>query len=160
VGNALNIHHFEVERSADGKIFALAGTTAPSSNTTYSLTDISAPNSTGFYRVKAVGISGEIKYSAMVKVAAEIANPGYLVVPNPIEGTEINIQFKNQPGGNYTIRLADNNGKQILSNVVSHIGGNATQTILLPASLSKGTYQLEIISPDKSSSVQTVFVNN
>jgi hypothetical protein len=160
VGNELNIHHYEVERSTDGSNYSKAGTIAATGITDYSLLDANAPAVSLFYRVKSVGIAGEIKYSAVVKVAAENVKPGYAVVPNPIEGREINIQFKNQAGGKYSIKLLSNAGQQISSTEVNHVGGNGTQTIQIPAGLARGTYQLEIISADKTSSTQSIFINN
>ncbi len=160
VGNELNIHHYEVERSTDGRTYTKAGSAAATGVADYSLLDANAPAITLFYRVKSVGIAGEIKYSAVVKLSAEKTKPGYAVAPNPIVGAEINVQFKNQPAGKYQLKLLNNVGQQIQSNEINHAGGNATQSIQIPAGLARGAYQLEIISADKTSSVETVFINN
>ena len=158
VGNELSIRQYEVERSTDGRNYTKAGTLAATGITAYGLLDANAPAGTLFYRVKSIGIAGEFKYSAVVKVAAENVNSGYAVVPNPVEGSEINVQFKNQAAGKYSIKLLNNNGQQMMLTDLNHAGGNGTQTIQIPTGLAKGSYQLEIVSADKNSSVQTVLI--
>ncbi|MFZ4583567.1 MAG: choice-of-anchor D domain-containing protein, partial [Paludibacter sp.] len=160
VGNELNIHHYEVERSTDGRNFVKAGSVVATGITDYSFLDINAPAITLFYRVKSVENTGESKYSAVAKLYAEKTTPGYLVAPNPIVGREINVQFKNQPAGKYQLKLFNNAGQQIQSNNLNHAGGNGTQTIQIPAGLARGAYQLEIISADKTSSTVSIFINN
>jgi hypothetical protein len=159
VGNEVSIRQYEVERSTDGRNYTKSGTVAVTGNSAYGLLDANAPAGTLFYRIKSVGNAGEIKYSAVVKIAAENVKPGYAVVPNPIEGAEINIQFKNQTAGKYSIKLLNNAGQQISSTDVNHAGGNGTQTIQIPAGLARGAYQLEIISADKTSSTESIFIN-
>jgi hypothetical protein len=162
VGNELNIHHYETEQSMDGRSFAKQGSTAATGNTSYSYLDLNVPSGTLFYRVKSVGIAGDINYSSIVKVAAERENarPGYVVAPNPIEGLVINLWMKNQPQGRYKLRLLSTAGQEIQTYELLHSGGNSTQILRLPAGLARGTYQLEITAPDKSRSIQTVFINN
>jgi uncharacterized repeat protein (TIGR02543 family) len=160
VGNELNIHHYEVERSTDGRNFVKAGSVVATGITDYSFLDINAPAITLFYRVKSVENTGESKYSAVAKLYAEKTTPGYLVAPNPIVGREINVQFKNQPAGKYQLKLYNNAGQQIQRTEVIHVGGNGTQTIQIPAGLARGAYQLEISLAGKKSSTVSIFINN
>ncbi len=160
VGNEINIHHYEVERSVDSRNYSRVGNVAATGVTDYSFLDVNAPTTNLFYRVKSVENAGEGKYSAVVKLTAEKTTPGYAVAPNPIVGSEINVQFKNQSAGKYQFKLFNNAGQQIQSNNLNHAGGNGTQTIQIPAGLARGAYQLEIISADKTSSTVSIFINN
>jgi uncharacterized repeat protein (TIGR02543 family) len=160
VGNELNILHYEVERSVDGRNYSKIGTVVATGVTDYSFLDVNAPTVNIFYRVKSVEIAGEIKYSAIEKLYAEKTTPGYEVAPNPIVGNEINVQFKNQLAGKYKLKLYNNARQQIQRTEVIHVGGNGTQTIQIPSGLARGAYQLEIISAGKTSSTVSIFINN
>jgi hypothetical protein len=160
VGNEINIHHYEVERSVDGRNYSRVGNVAAAGVTDYSFLDVNAPTTNLFYRVKSVENAGEGKYSAVAKLNAEKTTPGYEVAPNPIVGSEINVQFKNQLAGKYQLKLYNNAGQQIQRTEVIHVGGNGTQTIQIPAGLARGAYQLEISSAGKTSSTVSIFINN
>ena len=160
VGNEINIHHYEVERSVDGRNYSRVGNIAAAGVTDYSFLDVNAPTTNLFYRVKSVENAGEGKYSAVAKLNAEKTTPGYEVAPNPIIGSEINVQFKNQLAGKYQLKLFNNAGQQIQRTEVIHVGGNGTQTIQIPSGLARGAYQLEISSAGKTSSTVSIFINN
>jgi uncharacterized repeat protein (TIGR02543 family) len=160
VGNEINIHHYEVERSVDGRNYNRVGNVAAIGFTDYSFLDVNAPTTNLFYRVKSVENAGEGKYSAVVKLTAEKTTPGYAVAPNPIVGGELNVQFKNQLAGKYQLKLYNNAGQQIQSNNLNHAGGNGTQTIQIPSGLARGAYQLEISLAGKKSSTVSIFINN
>jgi hypothetical protein len=160
VGNEINIHHYEVERSVDGTNYSRVGNVAAAGITDYSFLDVNAPTTNLFYRVKSVENAGEGKYSAVAKLSAEKTTPGYEVAPNPIVGSEINVQFKNQLAGKYQLKLFNNAGQQKQRTEVIHVGGNGTQTIQIPSGLARGAYQLEISSAGKTSSTVSIFINN
>lgn len=90
-----------------------------------------------------------------------IANPGIKVSPNPVEGSNMNVQFAGKAAGNYTMRLLSNAGQVLLSQTVQHAGGNMfNHSVTLPSGIKAGTYQLEVVSPDKTRTVQKVLVVN
>ena len=81
------------------------------------------------------------------------------VSPNPVEGGVANVQFKNQPKGRYSINLLGNAGQIVYTMVVEHAGGTSTQLLNIPANVARGAYQLEVIAPNKTRQVQTLFIN-
>lgn len=90
-----------------------------------------------------------------------IANTGIKVSPNPVEGSNMNVQFAGKAAGNYTMRLLSNAGQVLLSQTVQHAGGNMyNHPVSLPSGIKAGTYQLEVVSPDKTRTVQKVLVVN
>jgi hypothetical protein len=71
----------------------------------------------------------------------------------------MNLQFKNQAAGKYSVRILAAGGQSVSLKTIVHAGGNATQTVTLPTIMGRGTYTVEIIAPDKTRTVQTVLVN-
>lgn len=100
----------------------------------------------------------------VAKVAAPqivIAKPAIRVSPNPVEGSNMNVQFAGKAAGNYTMRLLSNAGQVLLNQTVQHAGGNMyNHSVTLPSGIKAGTYQLEVVSPDKTRTVQKVLVVN
>jgi len=86
--------------------------------------------------------------------------PGFAISPNPVEGGIVNLQFTNQAEGRYTVRLLGTNGQSVFTRVATHAGGNSTQVLNLPSTIASGTYQVEIIAPDKTRTTQTLLVEN
>jgi hypothetical protein len=159
VAEERNIASYEIERSADGRSFASVGSVAAANAAGYNFTDLNTLSSSAYYRVKSVGTTGAVSYTAIVKVAAGDSKPGYSISPNPAEGTVVNLQIKNQPQGNYSIRLLNNLGQLLYSNKLAHAGGNSTQQINLPAGLIRGVYQVDVIAPDNTKTSQKLLIN-
>jgi len=157
------IAQYEVERSANGRSFTKSGKVAASINTTekaYSFIDVQPYTGSIFYRVKSIGVAGDVKYSTVVKITAGNIKPVFTISPNPAEGNLVNIQFKNQAAGNYQVRISGINGQVLHSSIANHAGGNSTQVINIAERLASGAYQLEIIAPDKSRQVQSLIVKS
>lgn len=163
VAEERNIRQYEVERSADGRNFGTVGTVTATGNNTrermYSWLDATPLSGKNYYRIKSVGAAGDVKYTYIVAVSAGDVKPAFTIAPNPVEGSQFSLQFKNQAAGRYNIRILANSGEALSNIVAEHAGGNSTQTIQLPVTLARGAYQLEIIGPDKSREVQTLFIN-
>lgn len=155
-----NIVRYETERSADGRNFSTAGSTPANGSSTYSWLDAAPLQGVSFYRVKSIGLMGEVKYTGIVKVTATDEHAAITVWPNPVTGNTMHIQFTRQPKGNYDIQLADAAGLKIFTTTVQHTGGNSAQTITLPASVYAGIYQLLVIAADKTTVTQKVFISN
>lgn len=163
VAQEAGIRQYVVERSSDGRNFTGAGNLVATGNrggeVSYSWLDATPLTGSNFYRIKSLGINGEIKYSPIVKVLTGNILPSFTIAPNPVEGSVVNIQFKNQLGGRYALRLLALTGETVYTAVKEHAGGTSTQVVELPSTIARGAYQLEIISPDKVREVQTLFIN-
>ncbi len=81
------------------------------------------------------------------------------VWPNPIEGSELNLQFNNQLNGTYNIRLLDVAGRELFAKSIEHAGGNSIETIELSPGTRRGLYQLVVIAPDKTVNTQKLFIS-
>ena len=150
---------YEIERSADGRHFSKMGAVTASGNNAYSWIDGLALQQSSYYRIKSIDRAGMIKYSGIAKVSSDHELSMIRVWPNPVEGSELNLQFKNQPDGRYDIRLLDAAGRVLFVTAAQHTGGNSIETIHLPPGTGNGFYQLEVIAPDKMISVQKLFIS-
>jgi len=152
------IARYEVERSADGRSFNKIGTVAGATQDQYTFTDVEQLAVTSFYRIKSIGLAGDVKYSSIVKLTAGNVKPGYSISPNPADGNLVNLLFKNQSAGSYQISITTVVGQRIFTSVLAHSGGSSSQVLNITRRLAAGTYQLEIIAPDKSKQTQSLVV--
>lgn len=160
VANETGLDHYTVERSLNGMNFGnISNNIAATGNALYSWTDVNPNHGVNFYRIKAIDVSGQPKYTNVVKVV--IGSPGSISInPNPVVGGKINLQFVNEAAGKYEINLYNSSGQLIFNSTINHIGGSSTQIIKLPSTLGEGVYQAEIGKPDSSKEVQKIVVNN
>lgn len=102
------------------------------------------------------------RFRVVFKKAAVPVNvaPGFTVSPNPVEGGMVNLQFKNKSEGRYTVRILSSTGQLLMNKVISHAGGSSSQLLTLPAGTARGQYRMEVIAPDKSRALKTLFVNS
>jgi hypothetical protein len=139
-----NNHHFEVERSTDGKTFAFVGRVEPASATSsyshdYAYLDAGAAQSGSprlYYRIKQVDVGGTASYStvAMVSVlpAGATIPPAY---PNPVANL---LHLDALPEG-ASVRVTDMTGRVVYTSTV------AAPTLTLPTeSWTKGVYVLQV----------------
>jgi hypothetical protein len=83
--NEVNVLHFEIERSSDGRNFINIATTASqpgSADKTYRFADVSASAGINYYRLKMIDKDGRFSYSHIVKIDAG-KKYNISIVPNP-----------------------------------------------------------------------------
>jgi hypothetical protein len=150
VQNELNINHYELERSADGRNFATLYTMDSLINNggvaAYLYNDASPLASDNYYRVKALSIGGKNQYSAIVKVAPINPIGKIRVYPNPIESNIVQVLFSNQKAGNYSVQLINSLGQIIYKGKWLLSTGNQTHSIELNKDRSSGVYRLQLIN--------------
>lgn len=136
--------YYEVESSTDGISFSSKTliNASRSSASSYSWTDASVSSGTIFYRIKSVEASGKIAYSQILKLSIGSKGSKILVYPNPVKEGSFTLQLNNQPPGVYSLQLVNSLGQKVFRTELNYTGGFSVQTIRLPNSVSKGTYQL------------------
>ena len=136
-----NNSHFDVLRSADGKIFSKIdevkgnGTTATAQN--YSFTDRNALPGTSYYQLKQVDNDGKITLSESVAVKSNVVANNFKVTSNAQDGTlKLTIFAANE--GIATLKIYDLNGRKLAEQEVNLSKGYTAKTI--PMKTSKGLH--------------------
>lgn len=157
VANEVNTVRYEVEKSTDGRNFSKKGTVIARGADTYNWLDENAVNGFNYYRIKSVDNSGQVKYTQVVKVQLG-GKAGITISPNPVQGNFVNILINEPLAGKYGIRLTNIAGQAVYNKEVTHNGGSASQSFVLPSALSRGVYQLEVIAPDNTRQVEKLII--
>lgn len=162
VASEFNIHHYEVERSANGTSFESLGNQPAVNNSeaskSYSWVDLYPATGTYYYRIKCIGSNGAFAYSDVAKVTLVKRSPAMFVFPNPVTDNIIGLQMNKMPAGVYEVRILTEDGKVVDKERIAHAGGTATEKVVPSSMLVNGNYKLEVIGPDKSRTVLKVIV--
>lgn len=147
---------YSVEKSTDGIQFTALSEVAARSNAAtrevYNQHDLQ-PGIKTYYRIKATELSGEVSYSPVVKVVrGESGSTAFSIYPNPVQGKQFTLQYKGQTREPIRLQLISSSGQIVYSNHWIHPGGQASQTVELPLSLSKGMYYLQLNGNNRSES--------
>ena len=141
------MHHYEVEKSADASVFSKIGAVFSNGNSgvpvLYNWFDTAPFENDNFYRIKAISLSGEVTYSAVVKVNISQGKPGIAVYPNPVKDGVVTVQISNITKGDYRLRLMNSLGQVVYSKELKNLNGSSTEAILT-RHLSKGSYRLQL----------------
>ncbi len=145
--NESALHHFEVQRSHDARIFeSVSNSVQPfnnASSNTYHFEDNNAKNTNLYYRIKAVDLDGSSTFSNIVKLGFNAVKPEILIYPNPVVNHKVCLTFKGHTVGEYQLNLYSTSGQLIKSELVSLTSENQVLTMKLPNNLSAGTYILK-----------------
>ncbi|MFT3910966.1 MAG: Ig-like domain repeat protein [Ferruginibacter sp.] len=152
VENEINMDHYEIERSINGRNFVGIGSVVARSNngiaSLYNYQDVDAPATDIFYRIKAMGSGNYIRYSNIVKVAGINTNEHDITIyPNPVKDGMAHIYFRNQPAGIYKLQLSNKLGEIIYSRSITVVNDDQVESFPVGKGLAGGSYQLSIIAP-------------
>ncbi|MBB1284650.1 T9SS type A sorting domain-containing protein [Flavisolibacter sp. BT320] len=142
------ITSYQVERSFDGNNFTTLATLAArvgSGDQSYAYLDSQA-SLLNYYRVRMTGTAGEVKYSSIVKTMLPKNSESFTLYPNPVRGSNFNLQFLNKQKGTYTLNLYTITGQVVMTTTILHRGGTATELVTLAESVRPGNYKLEVKS--------------
>ncbi|MEI9807886.1 MAG: T9SS type A sorting domain-containing protein [Bacteroidota bacterium] len=146
----MNVDHYEIERSTDGRNFILVGQVAASGNSIsrrdYSWIDNIATDGIFFYRVIAVDADQKSTYSNItrINVSQQTPEPAIILYPNPVAEKRITVQAGYMPAASYRLAVYDQAGREVYQKTIEHTGGTITQQVQLPSSLSPGLYNLSV----------------
>lgn len=153
----INSSHFELERSADGVKFDKLGTIAAkglgSPISKYDFDDVLPLSGNNFYRLKQIDQNGSFKYSDIIRVYfAGNAAGSFQVFPNPAEGNNLKLIFKQPVSGNIMVSIYDALGK------LSYIKTQTLNSNSLSFShnLSPGVYIIKILSDNINESNKVI----
>jgi hypothetical protein len=140
VANEAGTQRYEIEKSLNKIDFFKIDSVNATGKEKYAFTDAAAISGVVYYRIKMIGISGDIKYSEIVSV-----KPGHTneisIFPNPVT-SYININIPDLQGL-LTLQLINMEGKIIFTGPGSLLQVNGELNRLLP-SLQHGVYRVRI----------------
>jgi dienelactone hydrolase len=141
VSEEINVSHYEIEKSANGRDFSRIGSVMATQQSIYTFMDaLVSPNN--YYRIKSVDADGKYKYSVVVKLNGRTGN--IILKAFPVPATNA-ITIQHPPGGKLEIVSASGS---IVRAVVNKLP--AQQTTMDIASLQKGIYYLRFVDTDNN----------
>ena len=139
----VNVSHFDIERSSEGKSFQKIGETkAEGKAATYEYLDKYPLSTTTYYRLKMNDLDGTSSYSNIVSVANKKKGLRAKVYPNPF-GDDLTLDISTEKNTDLTIEVMDILGRQVFQSKAENTEGS----FQLPISLKQvpsGNYFLKI----------------
>jgi hypothetical protein len=138
---------FEVQRSVDGKDFAVIGNLPgkgfSTTHNNYAIADMQPADGIAYYRLLQKDATGIIKYSETKVVDRGIKTSSYMTVyPNPVHGM-LSVKVYAAASESGSIEMFDMWGRRVLNHVVSLIKGEQNIQLNMSGTCS-GTYILKI----------------
>jgi hypothetical protein len=140
VGPEINVSHYDIEKSRDGKQFSKIGSLSAAGQSAYTFIDQQSSN-TIFYRIKSIDEKGEVRYSNILKLNGQESNIVLSAFPLPAKNKLI-LQHSTAGAGS-RINLYSLNGK-LLMTVVPEISNQ--QTTIDISNLKPGIYLLSYLN--------------
>jgi Secretion system C-terminal sorting domain len=137
---------FEIQRSYDGRNFSTVDEIAAiEGRTDYSYNDrlVNNQSTLVYYRIKAVELGGEVKYTQLKTVRFSHKPGSVYTAPNPFTNNFI-INYKAAEKETITIRMFNVSGQQMLAKSVTVNSGNNNINITEAAQLAKGIYVIQV----------------
>jgi len=146
---------YEVERSTDGRVFTTVTSQKATGTSSYGVQDANAPTNitTLYYRIKAIGTDGSIKYSAVAKLSISNYESGITVYPNPVQH-KLNLTLTNTATGNYDVRITTVTGKEVYGKKATVTDG---KLVLDASNFANGVYVVEL-TDNQGNKLQQKFV--
>lgn len=150
--SAINMDHFDVERSTDGVNFRHIGTLSAlgSNSDLYSYMDLTAERGSNFYRLAMIDNEGNYTYSKAITVSVDIKGISVSVVyPNPFS-KRVQVKVDAEKAEQITIRVLDNSGGVVRTQLANVFPGENNIVIQNVAELPGGVYFLEVTGDHRS----------
>lgn len=158
ITDAVNLHHFEVEKSYNGINFNYSATVSYTNNVlTYKYEDYNLDLSADkiFYRIKFTDTDGRFIYSD-TKVVYPSSEGNIVVSPNPFSD-KIGIKFKAHTGSEkIVIKIMNLSGQTLIMKPATLNTGANYIEISNTGKLASGTYTLQFVSYNKLYSFKIV----
>jgi hypothetical protein len=143
------IRDYVVERSSNGRDFAPVMRVIASGRSGYQWTDAASLSGNLYYRIKALGVSGDIFYSPVVNMNVRTENGSYSITPNPSSGNQIGLKLQGVRPGIYQAQVFNAEGQVVHRQLLVFAGGNSTQSIVPATELNAGNYHMELLESGK-----------
>lgn len=146
--------HFLVQGSSDGKQFDQSFNVMPNTTGSYCWTDAyTVLPGKRYYRVAAVSKDGKLLYSKTLLLQSVQPTLAVRVSPNPVQsGSAITVSVNITAAGVYRVQILSADGAVIKTSSYALAAGQNDLQLMVPASVSKGMYRLQIEGNDSRQS--------
>lgn len=146
-----DIATYFVERSVNGRDYAVIGQHLPKSNrddkASYEQRDNEPVKGSNYYRIKVIErTTSKIIFSKVIRVDLEDHRQLNLY-PNPVEGNRLSLSLSGVKPGMYRWRVMTTSGQVLIEKQFQVLGTGLTQELNLPANVLPGMYRI-LVSGD------------
>lgn len=144
----INCSRYDIERSADGRLFVTVGSIAGNGNSSvaksYSINDDVAgvTSSITYYRLKQVDFDGKKSYSKVIAVRLKKSNADFTVSPNPFT-SHVNINLDWSKNEMSVIKVYNMTGRELVSKTVQLYKGTNYVPVNELSNLAAGNYIIQ-----------------
>ncbi len=146
----INVSHFEIQRSSDGKEFYTIGQ-LDVNDPAYSFIDRVPQKGINYYRLKMVDNDGKFQYSP-IKRAIDNSGVHFSVYPCPAKDI-LNLKIETTTASVFNIQVVDQLGRIVMVNQLEVSEGTSIKRMLINH-LSRGNYCIKLVS--KSTEAYTI----
>jgi hypothetical protein len=147
----LNTSAYFIERSTDGLEFTQIGSLNPENTNEeniYNFIDSTPLEGTGYYRIKAVGVNGEVVYSYLQDASFNGVHESIAIYPNPTEADNINLIVNQKENKEITVSIYNTIGTEVYINTFNSLESNIHTTLKIYNELPTGAYTVVVRTPD------------
>lgn len=152
VENEKNVAKYQVEKSANGSDFQVAGIAKANGSSSYSFTDMKTWSGVNYYRIVSVDMDGKRNVSNVVKVQMDNVLETYSIFPNPVVGNTIHVEMNTELTGSYYFSITNQIGQTVGTYQMQNTGMH-NKVDIEKKDLAKGIYTLEVVNPKGERSV-------
>ncbi len=149
-----NANVYEVEKSTDGRTWAVIAYVTAAGNTTsltnYSYTDRNITSKTAYYRIKQVDMDGRFSYTPVRSIKSDNENANVKIAS--MQQSKVLLQFPQEIKGNVTVRFISTNGQIAGQQTIS----NPVGQIILNTNALKGSYVVSVNGTDITAAKQVI----
>lgn len=145
-----SVNSVVLESSNDGTSFISVGNMNSSSDNLYTITDATGYNNNVYYRAKVIMVTGEIQYSAIVKISSQRSVSAYSILENPVHGKIQVMVPASESGASVSFTIFDLSGRKMLETTRKVMHGLNEISCNIP----KGNYVLRIDGRDQSETLK------
>lgn len=143
----MHTSNYFIERSIDGIHFSEIGSMNPANRNeanVYHFRDPSPLNGTGYYRIKAVGVNGEIVYSYLKDVTFDGVQESITIYPNPTLPDNINLIVNQKENNDVSVSIYNPIGVKVYSKTFTALEGSVLTALNVENDLPSGTYMVVV----------------
>jgi hypothetical protein len=133
---------YTLEKATDNTNFGKIANIPPAAGPTFIWVDKNPAQGINRYRIRVTDELGSSQFSDIANCGFKARATGLEVSPNPANGRNVTVKFKNIASGNYVLSIVNNNQQVAFQKRITHGGGTATHNIAELSNFPRGVYHV------------------